>query len=62
MILYYKLSVRYEGQQVGKQWAYYDEEGDVVRIIDHPAEGALPYPPEIYTLPLDHPDWDNPLF
>ena len=62
MILYYKLSVPYEEQQVGKQWAYYDEEGDVVRILDHPAEGALPYPPPPYTLPLDHPDWDEPLF
>ena len=62
MIWRYKLSVPYEEQQVAKQWAFYDEEGDVVRILDHPAEGALPYPPDHYTLPLDHPDWDNPLF
>ena len=47
---------------IAKKYAFYDEEGDVVRIIDHPAEGALPYPPDHPTLPLDHPDWDNPLF
>lgn len=47
---------------IAKRWAFYDEEGDVVRILDHPAEGALPYPPDHYTLPKDHPDWDEPLF
>lgn len=34
----------------------------MVRFVSYPAEGALPYPPEIYTLPKDHPDWDEPLF
>ena len=44
------------------KWAFYDEDGSVIRYIDYPAEGALPYPPPIAQLPSDHPDWDNPLF
>lgn len=44
---------------IQKRWAYYDEEGDVVRIIDHPAEGALPYPPPPPCLAPDDPEWFN---
>lgn len=47
---------------IAKHWAFYDEEGDVVRIIDHPAEGALPYPPPIKQLDRDDPEWFRPLF
>jgi hypothetical protein len=47
---------------IKRHWAWFDEEGNVVRLFDYPAEGALPYPPPHYTLPLDHPDWENPLF
>ena len=44
------------------KYALYDEEGNVVRYFDYPAEGALPYPPQATQLPKDHPDWDEPLF
>ena len=44
------------------KWAFYDEEGDVVRFVSYPAEGSLPYPPPTPQLPKDHPDWDEPLF
>ena len=43
-------------------YAFYDDAGKVVRFVDYPAVGAEPYPPSHYTLPLDHPDWDEPLF
>lgn len=42
-------------------WAFYDEEGNVVRFVSWPAEGALPYPPQKGLAP-DDPEWDNPLF
>lgn len=44
------------------KWAFYDEEGDVVRFVSYPAEGALPYPTQAPQLPKDHPDWNEPLF
>lgn len=44
---------------IAKRWAFYDEEGDVVRILDHPAEGALPYPPDHPCLAPDDPEWFN---
>ena len=44
------------------KYALYDEEGNVVRYFDYPAEGALPYPPQVPQLLKDHPDWDEPLF
>jgi hypothetical protein len=47
---------------VAKQWAFYDEEGEVVRFVSYPAEGASPYPPLIKQLDPDDPEWENPLF
>lgn len=44
------------------KWAFYEDEGDVVRFVSYRAEGALPYPPQEPQLPKDHPDWDEPLF
>lgn len=43
-------------------WAFYDEDGGVVRYVSWPAEGALPYPPPVKQLDPDDPEWDNPLF
>jgi hypothetical protein len=44
------------------RWAFYDEEGNVIRFVSSEKEGALPYPPQAPSLPKDHPDWDDPLF
>ena len=43
-------------------WALYDDDGKVVRYFDYPAEGAMPFPPQHETLPVDDPEWHNPLF
>lgn len=45
-----------------KNWAILDDEGEPVRYFDYPAEGAVKYPPYPAQLPLDDPEWDNPLF
>ena len=47
---------------MSKLWAWYDDERTPIRFFDYPAEGALPYPPQVPQLPKDHPDWDEPLF
>jgi hypothetical protein len=47
---------------ITRKYAFYDEEGEVVRFVSYPAEGALPYPPQAPSLHKDHPDWNNPLF
>jgi hypothetical protein len=44
------------------KWAFYDEEGNVVRFVSYPAEGALPYPPPLKQLAPDDPEWFRPLF
>ena len=41
------------------KWAFYDEEGNVVRFVSYPAKGALPYPPPIKQLDRDDPEWFN---
>lgn len=44
------------------KFALYDEEGNVIRFLPYESQGALPYPLPVSTLPIDHPDWDSPLF
>ncbi|QGH72214.1 MAG: hypothetical protein [Caudovirales sp. ctOwN3] len=38
----------------GIHYALLDDEGEVVRFFDHPAEGTVKWPPD--------PEWDNPPF
>ena len=40
-------------------WAWYDDEGSVVRLFDYPAEGAESYPPMPKQLEPDDPEWFN---
>ena len=41
------------------KWALLDDEGEVVRLFDYPADGTIKWPPAPKQLDKDDPEWFN---